>query len=185
MDETPIKMPTMMTIADDHRDNHDISMSTSSSPVNKSPPPSSNKSSPITKHSYLIKIEFKTNSQAFPAPEIHQKIILEIESFFPSTTINTNTNPSTAINASKHTNEFFLRNFNYPSFSRSKFSLVCVGHNITTEASFAEITEATKKTLSQNKALGNFFSRTKRGNKKLIFRCTEGTMRNAPKKNGR
>ena len=32
---------------------------------------------------------------------------------------------------------------------------------------------------------GIFFSRTKRGNKKLIFRCTEGTMRNAPKKNGR
>ena len=81
----------------------------------------------------------------FPAPEMHRKIILEIEINFPSTTINTNSNPTTTITACKQNIEFFLRNFNYPSFSWSKFSLVCVGHSIMTTASFSDITETTKK----------------------------------------
>lgn len=83
---------------------------------------------------------------------MHRKIILEIENRFSSTSINTNSNPNSNITASKQNNEFFLRNFKYPSFSRSKFSLVCVAHNITTSASFTDITEVTKKILAQTKA---------------------------------
>ena len=145
-------MPTMTTTSAANHGNEDAHMSFSDPPTKPNNSPDSNDATMKSQNTFSIKIEFKTTSQAFPAPEIHRKIILAIESQFPTTKINTNVNPNTSITANKHTNDYFLRNFNYPSFSRTKFSLVCVAHNIMTTASFNEIHEAAKKLLSQNKA---------------------------------
>ena len=145
-------MPTMTTSPDHNHGDGDTLMTTTEASSSKTSSPESNDASTTSVNSFSIKIEFKTTSHAFPAPEIHRNIILAIEHQFPSTKINTNSNPNASITASKHNSEFFLRNFNYPSFPRSKFSLVCLAHDITTPASFSQINAATKKILSQNKA---------------------------------
>ena len=132
--------------------NSDTPMSEAQPPSSTSPSSTSNVSDVNESRSYAIKIEFKTNSSSFPAPEIHRKIILELERQYPSTTINTNTNPNIKIKASEQSNDYFLANFKYPSFSRSKFSLACVAHNVVSDASFSEIITSTKKVLTQHKA---------------------------------
>ena len=145
-------MPTKTMSPDHNHGDGDTLMTTTEASSSKTSSPESNDASTTSVNSFSIKIEFKTTSHAFPAPEIHRNIILAIEHQFPSTKINTNSNPNASITASKHNNEFFLRNFNYPSFPRSKFSLVCLAHDIMTPASFSQINAATKKILSQNKA---------------------------------
>ena len=145
-------MPTMTTTSIGVNANSDTPMSEAQPPSSTSPSSTSNVSDVNESRSYAIKIEFKTNSSSFPAPEIHRKIILELERQYPSTTINTNTNPNIKIKASKQSNDYFLANFKYPSFSRSKFSLVCVAHNVVSDASFSEIITSTKKVLTQHKA---------------------------------
>ena len=140
-------MPSDGAASDD-----DVVMTTS--PTLPNPPSSNPSDSPkdVSLHTYSVKFEFKTTSTTFPAPEIHRKLLLDVERHFPSTTINTNTNAQATITVSKHNEAFFLRNFKYPSFSRTKFSLVCVAHSISTPASFNEIKSSMQKTLSQNKA---------------------------------
>ena len=141
----------MATTSNANHDSEDAPMSLSNPSTKPHNSPDSKDTTMKSPNTFPIKIEFKTTSQAFPAPDIHCKIILAIESQFPTTTVNTNVNPNTSITADKQTNDYFLRNFKYPSFSQTKFSLVCIAHNITMTASFNEIYEAAKKSSPKTK----------------------------------
>ena len=128
----------------------DVEMADPSSSRHKASPSSSPCSSSVSPRTFSIKFEFCTKSKTFAAPEVHRKLLLDAESHFPSLKINTNSNPNATISPSTSTDDYFFRHYEYKTFHKSKFSLVCVAHNITLPDSFNNLRKLLQSSLQKH-----------------------------------
>ena len=100
---------------------------------------------------FTVKFEFRVTTKTFPAPEIHCQLLLDMEAVH-AFHINTNKSPTSKIVPSQSTDDFFFRNFDYQTFRKTKHSLVCVAHTLTSDTPFSILRDSIKTSLSKNKA---------------------------------
>lgn len=109
--------------------------------------PTRNDGNRTSNESILIKFEFKVhNSGDFAACDIHRQLLSAILSAHPSTKFFTNKSSQTTINPSSTCDTFFHQ-FNYQTFHKKKFHLVCVAHRIQSASTFNDIKETCKSLL--------------------------------------
>lgn len=109
--------------------------------------PTRNDGNVMSNDPLLVKFEFKVHDKGeFAACDIHRQLLSLILSSHPTTKFFTNKSEKSTITPSATCDDFF-HHFNYQTFTKKKFHLVCVAHKLQTKSKFNDVKDSCKSLL--------------------------------------